>query len=114
MNKNNLNNSLELLSISLIMSYYLFNNIIIVFAGIFISLYLINKDNISRILGYNDKKSLKEEKENAELNEKVKAFRTNTNQSNTLQEDCKLSLVETIEELGFIPSIDKTNDNNVA
>ena len=39
---------------------------------------------------------------------------SNTNQIKLNKEDSKLTLVETIEELGFIPSVNKSEDKNAA
>jgi len=42
---------------------------------------------------------------------KIKAY---SNQIKSSEEDSKFILVEKIEELGFIPSLDKGNDTNAA
>ena len=53
-------------------------------------------------------------KESIELNAKDKEIETNPINKNSSKEDTKLTLVETIEELGFIPSLDNSDETTVA
>ena len=53
-------------------------------------------------------------KEYIELNARDKELETNPINKQSAKEDRKLTLVETIEELGFIPSLDNSDDTNVA
>ena len=59
-------------------------------------------------------KNLAVKNESKELNENEKKIITNTINIKSTKEDKKLTLVEEIEEFGFIPSIDKKNNSNAA
>ena len=77
------------------------------------SFYLININMINNL-----KKSIyknlavKNEIEDFDKNEKK--INSNTINIKSTKEDKKLTLVEEIEEFGFIPSIDKKNNSNAA
>ena len=49
-----------------------------------------------------------------DLNKNEKKINSNTINIKSTKEDKKLTLVEEIEEFGFIPSIDKKNNSNAA
>ena len=49
-----------------------------------------------------------------DLNKNEKKIKSNTINIKSTKEDKKLTLVEEIEEFGFIPSIDKKNNSNAA
>tara|TARA_B100000214_G_scaffold245504_1_gene180116 strand:- start:338 stop:544 length:207 start_codon:yes stop_codon:yes gene_type:complete len=66
-------------------------------------------NNIKRSIS----KNLVIKKESKDTNIKDKQINSNTVNIKSTKEDNKLTLVEEIEELGFIPSVDK-NNNNVA
>ena len=53
-------------------------------------------------------------KESKDLNKNDKKLNSNTINIKSTKEDKKLTLVEEIEEFGFIPSIDKKNNSNAA
>tara|TARA_B100000965_G_scaffold401929_1_gene426812 strand:- start:681 stop:863 length:183 start_codon:yes stop_codon:yes gene_type:complete len=55
------------------------------------------------------KKLLTIEKADIKLNKEIKV---DSNLMRSNEEISKLTLVESIEELGFIPSLDKNNDSN--
>ena len=113
MKKTKLNHAIEYLSSTLVLSYFFIHNIFLVLIGIFISLYLININFINRIIK-SIYKNLVNKKESIELNEKDTKLETNPINKQSTKEDSKLTLVETIEELGFIPSLDNSDKNNVA
>ncbi len=113
MKKNKINKVIEYLSLTLILSYFILHNIFLVLIGITFSFYLIhtntnNNQNRSISKNLNIKKEYKEKsKHNNEIN-------LNTINQKSIKEDTKLTLVEEIEELGFIPSIDKRNNTDAA
>ena len=59
-------------------------------------------------------KKLVNKKDSVELNANYTEIKTNPINKKSTKEDNKLTLVETIEELGFIPSLDNSDKNNVA
>ena len=111
MKKTKINHVIEYSSSTLILSYFLIHNIILVQIGIILSLYLININffnNIIRSINNN----LVLQKSTTELNKYDKVTKYNYSNKESNKEDTKLTLVETIEELGFIPSIDKNDASN--
>ena len=52
--------------------------------------------------------------ESKDLNKNEKKINSNTINIKSTKENKKLTLVEEIEEFGFIPSIDKKNNSNAA
>ena len=113
MKKNKLNNVIEYLSSSLVLSYFFIHNIFLVLIGITFSLYLINIDFINKIIK-SINKNLINDKESKELNVNDMEIKTFAINKESTKEDTKLTLVETIEELGFIPSLDKNDDSDAA
>ena len=109
MKKTKLNHAIEYLSSTLVLSYFFIHNIFLVLIGITFSLYLININFIKSIY-----KNLVNKKESIELNAKDTGIETNLTNKKLTKEDTKLTLVETIEELGFIPSLDNNDETNVA
>ena len=113
MKKIKINQVIEYLSPTLVFSYFFIHNIFLVFIGITLSFYLINTDMIN-----NFKKSifknLAVKNESKYLNKKDKEVTSDTINIKSTKEDKKLTLVEEIEEFGFIPSIDKKNKSNAA
>ena len=59
-------------------------------------------------------KNLAVRNESKDLNKNKKKINSNTINLKSTKEDKKLTLVEEIEEFGFIPSIDKKNNSNAA
>ena len=96
---------MELLSLLLVISFFKFHNIYIVITGASLALYLLNKEN--------NYESLKT-KRNKELNKenfKHKSFiKTAINANISKKENFDMTLVEKIEEYGFIPSLDEKDD----
>ena len=113
MKKTKLNHAIEYLSSTLIVSYYFIHNIFLVLIGITFSLYLININFINRFIK-SIHKNLVNNKESIDSNEKDTEVETNPINKQSTKEDTKLTLVEAIEELGFIPSIDKKDESNAA
>ena len=113
MKKTKLNNVIEYLSSSLVLSYFFIHNIFLVLIGITFSLYLINIDFINKIIK-SINKNLVNDKESKELNVNDMEIKTFAINKESTKEDTKLTLVETIEELGIIPSLDSNDESNVA
>ena len=113
MKKTKLNHAIEYLSSTLVLSYFFIHNISLVLIGITFSLYLININLINRIIKSINEKLLNK-KESIDLNVNDTEIKTNPINKKSTKEDAKLTLVETIEELGFIPTLDKNDESNVA
>jgi len=107
------NHLLEYLSPTLILSYFFIHNIILVLLGILFSLYLINFNFINSLIR-SINKNLFIIKETRKLNNNDKENKSDPINMKLCKEDSELTLVETIEELGFIPSLDKNNESNAA
>jgi len=104
---------LEFLSLILNLSYIFIHSIYFVLTGVTLSLYLINIKSINSLIR-SIIKYLFLNKISKNSNKNNKTIISDTKKIKSNKEDSKLSLVETIEELGFIPSIDKNNDSNAA
>ena len=113
MKKIKVNHFIEYSSSALILSYFFIHNIYLVLIGIIFSLYLININFINRFLKYlNYNFAIKNDTK--ELSKSEKEIRSNEINNKSTKEEKKLTLVETIEEYGFIPSIDENKENNAA
>ena len=113
MKKININQVIEYLSPTLVFSYFFIHNIFLVLIGITFSLYLININMINSIKKYITKNfDIKNESEESNKNDKEKHSHPINIKSS--KEETNLTLVEEIEEFGFIPSIDKKNNSNAA
>tara|TARA_B100001250_G_C19728572_1_gene757286 strand:- start:396 stop:737 length:342 start_codon:yes stop_codon:yes gene_type:complete len=104
---------LEYSTITLILSYFIFHNIFLVLTGIAFSLYLINIKDINS-LDRSINKKIVIKNESKESNKNDKAIKSNYINAKKSKEDRQLTLVDEIEELGYIPSISKNNDSNAA
>ena len=113
MNRNKVNILIEYLPLTLILSYFFINNIILVLIGIFISLYLVNINLLTTFMR-SITQSLSSRKAIIENDKHHKAIKNNSNQTDLKKEDSRPTLVEAIEELGFIPSLDKNDDTKAA
>ena len=112
MKKFKINQMIEYLSPTLIFSYFFVHNIFLVLIGITFSLYLININIINNL-----KKSINNfvlQSESKDSNKNDEENNSNTIIIKTAKKETKLTLVEEIEEFGFIPSIDKKNNTNAA
>ena len=108
-----INQVIEYLSPIMVFSYFFIHNIFLVLIGITFSLYLININMINN-LKKSIYKNLDVKNESKDLNKNEKKINSNTINIKSTKEDKKLTLVEEIEEFGFIPSIDKKNSSNAA
>ena len=108
-----INNVLEYLSFTLILSYFFVHHIFLVLIGIIFSLYLININYLNNLFRSIDKHFVIK-KSTIDLNENNKIKISNSSNIESSEEDTQLTLVETIEELGFIPSVNKNDDINAA
>ena len=111
MKKFKINNLLEYLSLTFIISYFSFHNILLVFIGIISSFFLINIDLIKKRIGYG-RKNYETTKEAKEVNKNDMERKSNSMIIKSTKKDSNLTLAQTIEVLGFIPSIDRKNDIN--
>tara|TARA_Y100001968_G_C19328572_1_gene703079 strand:+ start:510 stop:839 length:330 start_codon:yes stop_codon:yes gene_type:complete len=109
MYKNIFINFIEYLSLSLVLSFIMLHNILLVFIGIIIAVFGINKTYLNKITKlYNANR-----KEILEI-EVVKPLESKCDNSKTKEKVSELKLVYKIEELGYIPSIQKENNSNAA
>ena len=113
MKKIKINQVIEYLSPILVFSYFFIHNIFLVLIGITFSFYLININMINN-LKKSIYKNLSVKNETVDFNKNEKKINSNTINIKSTKEDKKLTLVEEIEEFGFIPSIDKKNNSNAA
>ena len=113
MKRININQLIEYLSPILVFSYFFIHNIFLVLIGITFSLYLININMINN-LKKSIYKNLAVKKVTEDFNKNEKKINSNTINIKSTKADKKLTLVEEIEEFGFIPSIDKKNNSNAA
>ncbi|WP_269613517.1 hypothetical protein [Prochlorococcus marinus] len=113
MKKIKINQVIEYLSPTLVFSYFFIHNIFLVLIGITFSLYSININMINNL-----KKSMNKnfgiKNESKDSNKNNKENNSNAINIKSTKEETKLTLVEEIEEFGFIPSIDKKNNSNAA
>ena len=109
MNKKNIDDKFEYLSLIIVLSFFIFHNIYLVFCGISLAVFMINKNIINNLFNFYIVKLSNEEKCKA-----VDIIKKETTNYNYQKDDNLISLVETIEESGFIPSIDKNDTNKAA
>ena len=109
MNKNISTQTMGYLSLLLVISYFILHNIYIVFIGIFIAISIIQIDFIHSLITYYIKKKSNEDKEN-----EVNLIEKGNEKAVSDNEATVISLVETIEESGFIPSIKEDDASNAA
>ena len=99
---------MEYSSLLLVISFLFLHNIYIVFLGITISLYILNNEFIDRLINKISKHNNKNYRETKELKQK------NLEKEISIKEECIISLVDRIEESGFIPSQEEDDASNVA
>ena len=111
MKKIKINQIIEYLSPIFIFSYFFVHNIFLVLIGIIFSIYLININKINNLIkSINKFFIIKNEAKDSNNNDKeINSSKINIKSN---KEETKLTLVEEIEEFGFIPSIDKKNNPN--
>ena len=113
MNKKKIYNIIEYVSLALILSFFIIHNIFLVLIGIILSSYLINISFINTFMKL-IKQKIKTERVSGELIMNNKIIKIDSNQIQLTKKDSKLSLVETIEELGYIPSLNNNEDSNAS
>ena len=113
MKKNKIYHLIEYLSPTTILSYFYIHNIFLVLIGISLSLYLINIDFFNRIMR-SINNHLVTRKLSKKLNKSDSSKKIVSYNIKSRNEYSTLSLVEKIEELGYIPSIDKNEKGNAA
>ncbi len=113
MRKIKINQVIEYLSPILVFSYFFVHNIFLVLIGIAFSLYLININMFSN-LKKSMNKNLVFKNQSKDLNKNNKEINSKPIDIKSTKKDKKLTLVEEIEEFGFVPSIDKKNNTNAA
>ena len=108
-------NFMELLSLTLVLSFLIFHNIYIVMIGILVSIYLIYKEKIVSFANYfNIKTRWNSQDEISDKDKKDKSIKTESYTNGSIKEESRLTLVEEIEEYGIIPSIEQEKDKNAA
>jgi len=100
---------LEYLSLLLVISFVVFHNIFIVLAGIVLSLYIINNKLIDDSLEFIISKT-----KFSQSNKKISSVLKPKLIIETKKDDSQISLVEAIEESGYIPSIEKNTKQDAA
>ena len=100
---------IEYTSLLLVLSFFLFHNIYIELIGIVLALLSINKVFINILVNSQNKKGLIGNQTKADDLYKLEYKIRKSGHKNS-----DSSLVQKIEELGFIPSLDKDDDINVA
>ena len=104
-----INQIIEYFSLSLVLSFFLFHNIYIVILGIVLSILIINKTIIFKYLtSYKSKKLKMVSMKECDLE------RSESNIISLSKVKSQLTLVESVEELGYIPSKKDCNERNVA
>ena len=112
MNKTGINKLIEIMILSLILSYMFIHNIILVFTGMVLSLCLINIDLIQSFFKAKNN-NVSQDKDNKNKNNRLLKFKTNSSEK-IENKNSTLTLVETIEELGYIPSKEKKEERDIA
>ena len=106
MNKNIIISLTKYLSLTLVLSYFLFNNIFFVIIGILMAFININKNSIDEYF------KLFTHKNSIEIVNDISSRDNISKESHS--KNYNLTLAQTIEELGYIPSIEKEDDYNTA
>ncbi len=111
MKNNQIDHAIEYLSPIFIISYFFIHNILLVLLGITMSFYLLNINFIMRIIRYINRNTMIKDLSRY-LNQNKKKEESDLINIKYSEKDSSITLVDTIEELGFIPSIDKIDDTN--
>ena len=110
MNRNVIKIPIEYSSLSLILSYFFIHNIYLVLIGITFTLCLINSNHINRFAIYISKIL-----ETISANKDIKIDNIKKKDESIgieLEKDSKLKLVEEVEALGIIPSLNRDDGIN--
>ena len=113
MKNNKINHLIEYSSPILIISYFFVHNIYLVIIGIIFSLYIVNINSINIVIRSITKILITEELPR-EINKNHNESNPDSMKIKFAKEYSNLTLAETIEELGFIPSADKDDDSKAA
>ena len=98
------------ISLFLVLSFFYIHNIKLVLLGIIFSIYELNKDLILNLkINHEDNKLKEEEVVEEEIKDNI--YQAISKDSHIENKNDQLTLVETIEEYGFIPSIANDDDN---
>ena len=102
---------LDYFSLLLVLSFIIFHNIYIVWAGILLSIYELNRNLVTNLFKNKINTRTIEDKveDNKDMSREIKKKK-----ETSLNKDTFISLVETIEEFGYIPSLDKDDNNKAA
>ena len=118
MKKNIRINLIDLLSLLLVISFFIFHNIYLVHIGILLAYYQINKNKLKFIPEKKQVKIIKNEEEiDSEIIKNEEEIHSEIiKKSNEDLDDkaCMLTLVEVIEEFGYIPRTNRKDDRNAA
>ena len=113
MNKEIKTKHVEYLSLFLVLSFLVIQNIYLVFTGISLSIYVLNKKLFNNLIN----KFIYSQKNRIENEYNIgKKMPVNAESSSTYSniEERTISLVDVIEESGFIPSLAKKENSNVS
>ena len=113
MKKNKINKLVEYFAMTMVLSYFFIHNIFLVLLGITFSVYLINIEFFNRIMR-SINKNLVIRKSAKKFNKLDKSKKLDSINKRSNKEDSTLTLVEKVEELGYIPSIDENKKSNAA
>ena len=107
MNKDFTKNITEYTSLLLVLSFIFFHNISFVIFGLILAIYTININYFQRLINFEINKK--------EYNDKISKSTISEESNNDIyNEKPRLSLVDAVEEFGFIPSQHNNNDSDVA
>ena len=109
MNKNIGIKILEYISLLLVISFLLLHSIYLVIFGIILSLYLINRNIIHRLINFITHKIINNKRSDIDNSNKKEIIKTEL-----YTEDSPLSLVDAIEQNGFIPSKRQEDEDTFA
>ena len=113
MNKEIKTKHVEYLSLFLVLSFLVIQNIYLVFTGISLSIYVLNKKLFNNLINkfiHSQKNRIGNE---YKIGKNIHINAESTNQDSKIEERI-VSLVDVIEESGFIPSLAKKENSNVS
>jgi len=113
MNKELKTKYVEYLSLILVLSFLLIQNIYVVFTGISLSIYVLNKKLFNNLINkfiYSQKNRIENE---YNIGNKI-PINVEPSSPYSNMEKRTISLVDVIEESGFIPSLAKKENSNVS
>ena len=111
MNVHNRINYTEHLSLLLVLSYFFFHNILMVISGIVLAIYMINISFINNHIFTNMNNLKRSDTKEFKIDPDIEL---NLKRADSSNEGILISLVDVIEESGFIPSLEKDDFNNAA